>query len=249
MDPTNTKILNETLSHHSNETQITTSTTTTIRKKREPLKLCYSPNEIEVGIDEAGRGTFIGRVYVAGVILPEEFPDDRYIHIQDSKKLSKKRRAEMREYIEENALAYAICYAEPWEIDQKNILQCVMEKMHEVIDTLNIEPSQILVDGDRFKIYVNKNGDVIPHKLCTGGDNTYMSIAAASILAKEYHDEHIRNLLEENPGLEVFKIGKNMGYGTKDHIEAIKQYGISKWHRKTFGCCKEAPLNKDLGGF
>jgi ribonuclease HII len=242
----NEDILNEITSHHSNETQITTSTTATVRKKRVALKPCYSPNEIEVGIDEAGRGTFIGRVYVAGVILPEEFPDDRYINIQDSKKLSKKRRAEMREYIEENAISYSVCYAEPWEIDQKNILQCVMEKMHEVVSTLDIEPSQILVDGDRFKIYVNKNGDVIPHKLVTGGDNTYMSIAAASILAKEYHDQHIRELLKQNPGLEVFGIGKNMGYGTKEHIEAIKIYGISKFHRKTFGCCKEAQINKDL---
>lgn len=194
----------------------------------------------EVGIDEAGRGTLCGRVYTAAVILPEEeaYPDGTYLKIKDSKKCSKKLRETLRNYIETNAVAYSVAYADIEEIDTVNILQATMNAMHRAIDGLKIIPDGLAVDGSYFKTYIDRNGDFVPHTLVTGGDNKYRNIAAASILAKTYHDEHIRNLVFEEPELEKYGWEKNMGYGTKAHIEAIRIHGISKYHRKSFGPCK-----------
>jgi len=207
------------------------------------LKLFYDkdPNIIEVGIDEAGRGCLSGRVYVAGVIFAKNLPiiNNRFSEIKDSKKLSRKKRADLRKYIEENALAYSVNYSEPNEIDHINILNATLKTMHKVVDSLKIQPNLILVDGNRWNIYTNKEGDVIPHQLIKGGDNRYYSIAAASILAKEYHDEYVRKLCEINEDYIKYDWLNNMCYGTKKHIDAIKKYGICKYHRKTFGICKQ----------
>jgi ribonuclease HII len=213
------------------------------RKKRVPrgLDMLLRINDdilLEAGVDEAGRGCLAGRVYVGCVILPDTFPDEKYKLIRDSKTLSIKQRDEMRKYIETYAIAYNVSYAEVAEIDSINILKATMNTMHRVVDGLSIEPEYIAVDGDKFKMYKKENGEVIPHMLVTGGDNKYRNIAAASILAKTYHDEYVKKLLEDEPDLKKYGWEKNMCYGTATHIKAIKEFGISEHHRKTFGICK-----------
>uniref|UniRef100_A0A6C0EKM4 Ribonuclease HII n=1 Tax=viral metagenome TaxID=1070528 RepID=A0A6C0EKM4_9ZZZZ len=193
----------------------------------------------EVGIDEAGRGCLSGRVYAAGVILPRSFPDDKYKEIKDSKKLSKKKRLELRDYIEKVALSYSVQYYEAEEIDRINILNATLNTMHLVVKNLKIKPDLILVDGNRWNMYSDEEGNVIPNQLVTKGDNLYYSIAAASILAKVYHDEYVQKLCEENPDLNKYDWLNNMCYGTQKHRDAIEKYGISKYHRKTFGICKK----------
>jgi len=196
-------------------------------------------NTIEVGIDEAGRGCLSGRVYVGAVILPRDIPDEKYKQIKDSKKLSKKKRKELRKYIEEIALSYNVSYAEPSEIDNKNILKATLDTMHKAVEGIKITPHLILVDGNSWNMYINPQGDVIPHQLITGGDNKYYSIAAASILAKVYHDEYVEELCKNNPEYLKYDWLNNMCYGTKKHIDAIHKYGITDLHRKTFGICKQ----------
>lgn len=203
-------------------------------------------NRVEAGMDEAGRGPLIGRVYVAVVIWPPELgPDaeDKCRFIMDSKKMKRKLREEMVEYIKEKALAYQIGYAEPEEIDEKNILNAVIDCWHNAISKLTLKPDHLLVDGNRFKDF-----EGISHTCVKGGDAKYMSIAAASILAKVAHDEHILKLLEENPDLYKYGIESNMGYGTKKHMEAIEECGISQFHRKSFtiNSKKNKKKKKDL---
>ena len=205
------------------------------------MKLFYDDDSkvLEVGIDEAGRGCLSGRVYVGAVILPREFSDEKYKEIKDSKKLTRKKRKELREYIENVAISFCVSYSEPDEIDSKNILEATLDTMHCCVDGLDTTPDIILVDGDRWKMYTNNDGEVIPHQLIKGGDNEYYSIAAASILAKVYHDEYVEELCNTEPELEKYDWKNNMCYGTKKHIDAIKEHGISKYHRKTFGICKQ----------
>ena len=198
----------------------------------------FIDDEIEAGIDEAGRGCLCGRVYTAAVILPEEYEDDTYLQIMDSKKLSKKKRDELRRYIEAVALDYSVEFADEKEVDKYNILQATIRSMHRSLDNLNIVPGNIVVDGSYFKMYRDKDNMIIPHQLITSGDNKYRNIAAASILAKTYHDEYIENLLREEPDLEKYGWRTNMGYGTKAHMEALKKYGPSKYHRKSFKPCQ-----------
>ena len=164
------------------------------KKKKPELKLFYDKDLIEVGIDEAGRGCLSGRVYVGAVILPKQIEGDMYKQIKDSKKLSKKKRNMLRIYIERIALAYSVAYAEPEEVDDLNILEATLQTMHTALDGLTIEPEQLLVDGNRFHNYISTKGNFIPHELIKGGDNLYYSIAAASILAKVYHDEYVETL-------------------------------------------------------
>jgi len=197
---------------------------------------------LELGIDEAGRGCLFGRVYVAGVILPDnilELCNEENIIIKDSKKLSKKNKNKAREFIEKNAIDYAIVYKDNNEIDAKNILIVTLEAMNDVVSKINIKPEKILVDGTQFKKYKDNYGNIIEHECVIEGDNKFMSIAAASILAKTYKDEYIENIVKEYTDLNKYDLLNNSGYGTQNHLDAIKIYGISNFHRKTFGICKK----------
>jgi ribonuclease HII len=209
--------------------------------------LPYQTEEVlEVGIDEAGRGCLFGRLYVAGVILPNnilELCEEEDIIIKDSKKMNNKNKNRAKEFIEKYALNYCVVYKDNNYIDEKNILRSTMNAMHDVINGLEIQPEKILVDGDHFNLYTTPSGEIINHECVIEGDNKYMSIAAASILAKTYKDEYIKNIVEEYPDLAKYDLLANSGYGTKNHLEAIKIHGISQFHRKTFGICKEYSLN------
>lgn len=198
-------------------------------------------NSIELGIDEAGRGCLFGRVYVAGVILPNNFAElckENKITIKDSKKMSKKKRNESRKFIEDNAIDFSVVYKENDEIDEINIFKATMESMHDVVNKMKVKPTKILVDGNHFKIYRDTEGELIPHECVVNGDNVYLAIAAASILAKTYKDEYIENIVKENEDYNKYDLLNNSGYGTKKHLDAIKKYGITKHHRKSYGPCK-----------
>jgi len=200
----------------------------------------FEKDKLELGIDEAGRGCLFGPVSVAGVVwINEEL--DHSIEIKDSKKLSLKKRLLAYEYILDNSIAHTSILIHHEDIDKDNILKTTLKGMHQCIDNItdNINIDTILVDGNQFNFYMDKNGVCIDHKCIINGDNIYKSIAAASILAKVNRDNYILNLCEEYPELKKYDIHNNKGYGTKKHIEAIKEYGITKWHRKTFGICKE----------
>ena len=177
----------------------------------------------EAGCDEAGRGCLCGPVCCAAVILP---PDFVCPELNDSKQLSEKKRAVLRPYIEQNALAWAVVMVSPQEIDEINILQASITGMHRALDALDITPEHILVDGNKFRQYKE-----IPHTTVVKGDATYMSIAAASILAKTHRDELMEKLAEECPG---YGWEVNKGYPTKAHREAIQKLGITPHHRTTF---------------
>jgi len=205
------------------------------------IKPYQEENRLEAGIDEAGRGCLFGRVYIASVILPpdiEELCKEYNIKIRDSKKMNKNEHIRVCHFIEENALDYSIIYKEAYEIDSINILQATVLGMHECIDSLQIKPEKILVDGNYFPFYKDENGKWIEHECIIKGDNTYMSIAAASILAKRYKDKYIQDLVRDEPDLLKYDLLNHYGYGTTTHIDAIKKYGITKYHRKTFGICK-----------
>ena len=205
---------------------------------------------IEIGIDEAGRGPMFGRVYAGIVVLPK---DNSFNHSQmkDSKKFhSKKKIEQVADYIKKNAIAWAVEYEDEQTIDNINILQATQSAMHKGIRNILFQLSKlldidydkilILVDGNYFKPFTILNGETIKYKMIEGGDNKYTSIAAASILAKTERDKYIDELCKENPELvEHYDINSNKGYGSKKHMDGIKQYGITKWHRKTFGICKE----------
>jgi len=217
------------------------------RIKPEPLKKFYNEdsNLLEIGIDEAGRGPLFGRVYTAAVILPKdtEFHFDK---MKDSKKFtSEKKINEVAEHIKEKALYWSVSYNDETVIDKINIRQSVLSSMRQcVTNIINDENDYLLlVDGNDFKPYMRFKDDEyisINHICITGGDNKYCAIAAASILAKTERDKYIGELCEENPELkEKYGLDKNKGYGTSQHLEGIKNNGISKWHRKTYGICKD----------
>jgi ribonuclease HII len=190
---------------------------------------CSDPLNIEVGLDEAGRGPLIGRVYVGAVIWPKDL---EYELIKDSKKMTAKKREIARIWIEENVEYYSVAYSNQKEIDKYNILQATQNAMHAALDDVYNKKKfdYILVDGNYFREYKNIDNVCVPK-----GDTLYYSMAAASILAKTYHDEYIRDLCEKHPELdERYNLLKNMGYGTKAHIEGIKKYGYTKYHRKSF---------------
>lgn len=202
--------------------------------KFEPLKICMVAGCLEAGCDEAGRGCLAGPVFAAAVILPDDFYCDR---LNDSKQLSGKERNELRMIIEENALCYAVetCSAE--EIDEVNILWASVKAMHRALAHLAILPEHILVDGNRFRPFGN-----IPHTCVIKGDAKYRSIAAASILAKTYRDEYMRQLHEKFPEYDWIH---NKGYPTQKHREAIRRCGITPHHRKSFRLI-EPQLTLDL---
>lgn len=188
------------------------------------LKPYLHPNLIEAGCDEAGRGCLCGPVSCAAVILPPGFNCEE---LNDSKQLSEKKREKLRGIIEENALAWAVVMVSPEEIDKINILNASILGMQRAIEKLSLTPEHILVDGNRFKPYRD-----IPHTTVVKGDATYMSIAAASILAKTHRDELMVNLAKEYPG---YDWEVNKGYPTKKHREAIERLGKTPLHRMTFG--------------
>ena len=208
-------------------------------------------NQFEIGVDEAGRGPMFGRLYVAAVILPEGGFDNPYI--KDSKKIkSKKKMSELAEYIKDNAHAWSISHIEHTVIDEINILQAVYRGMHECIreciSKIDVFENRtcLLIDGNSFKplSVFDKDTDrlmTLDYQTIEGGDNKYQSIAAASILAKQARDQWVEDLCKEYPVLiERYSLDKNMGYGTKSHLKGITDYGITQWHRKTFGACKTA---------
>ena len=187
------------------------------------LKSHMNPGLIEAGCDEAGRGCLAGSVFAAAVILPEDYVNDG---LNDSKQLSAKRRYELRREIERDALAWAVGVVTPEEIDEINILNASILAMHRALDQLKVRPEAIIVDGNRFKPY-----RFIPYTTVVKGDGKYLSIAAASILAKTYRDDYMDRLAEEFP---QYGWTENKGYPTKAHREAIAEYGITPYHRKSF---------------
>lgn len=191
------------------------------------LKPFMRPGVIEAGCDEAGRGCLCGPVACAAVILPDDFECPG---LDDSKKLSERKRAALRPLIEERALAWAVVMVPPEEIDRINILQASITGMQRALDNLKLRPEHVIVDGNRFRPY----GD-IPFTTVVKGDATYMSIAAASILAKTHRDELMERLALEYPG---YGWEVNKGYPTKAHREAIALYGMTPHHRLTFRSAK-----------
>lgn len=217
------------------------------RTKPEPLTKFYKEDDdiFEIGVDEVGRGPLFGRVYTGAVILPKDTDFD-FTLLKDSKKFTNvKKIKEVAEYIKEHAVSWAVTYKDETIVDKINIRQSVLTSMHDSIKNVMIENKKyfLLVDGNDFKPYMKFENDTfnqIEHKCIEGGDNKYCAIAAASILAKTERDKYIEDLCEEHPELkERYSLDKNKGYGTKLHIEGIKKYGISKWHRKSYGICKE----------
>ncbi|MCX7550655.1 ribonuclease HII [Xanthomarina sp. F2636L] len=187
------------------------------------LKFKFSNFTLECGTDEAGRGCLSGPVTAAAVILPKGFKNQL---LNDSKQVSEKKRELLRPYIEEHALAFSIAHVFPEEIDDINILNASILAMHKAIEALKTQPEFIIVDGNKFKSYKN-----IPSETIIKGDSKYLSIAAASILAKTYRDDYMKGLHEEFP---MYNWAQNKGYPTKEHRLAIKKHGITDYHRKSF---------------
>lgn len=190
---------------------------------------------LEAGCDEAGRGPLAGSVFAAAVILPEDFRDER---LNDSKQLTEKQRLALRPVIEQEALAWAVAEVTAEEIDRINILNASILGMQRALDKLSLRPTHILVDGNKWKPYVPE-GEVmaIPADTVVHGDATYMSIAAASILAKTYRDEYMLRLHEEFP---CYGWADNKGYPTEAHYAALRKFGPCKYHRQSFNLKIEA---------
>ena len=195
------------------------------------MKIIYNKlneNQVEAGLDEAGRGPLIGRVYSAVVNWGNTQINN---NVMDSKKLSRKKRGEVLKWIQQNVDEWAVGYAEPDEIDSINILEATKLAMLRALEQLEFKPDYLIIDGigweEKFPSYNIKS--------IIKGDANYYSIAAASIIAKEYHDDHIKTLCINHPELiEKYDLLNNMGYGTRKHIEGIKKYGLSEFHRKSF---------------
>lgn len=192
---------------------------------------------LEAGCDEAGRGCLAGAVYAAAVILPKDF---RHELLNDSKQLSEKMRYRLRPIIQEHALAWAVGVVSPGEIDKVNILNASFLAMHRAVDQLMLRPEHLLIDGNRFKPYPQ-----IPHTTIIKGDGKYLSISAASILAKTYRDDYMDALHKEYP---VYEWSRNKGYPTKKHRLAIAEYGHSPYHRLTFNLLGDGQLSLDFEG-
>lgn len=190
---------------------------------------------VEAGCDEAGRGCLCGSVYAAAVILPVGFENEL---LNDSKKLTDKQRYALREVIEKEAITWAVGIVTAQEIDKINILNASILAMHRAVDQLKITPEHLLIDGNRFKKYKE-----IPHTTVVKGDGKYLSIAAASILAKTYRDDYMDALHAEYP---VYDWNNNKGYPTKKHRAAIALHGTTPYHRMTFNLLGDAQLKLDL---
>lgn len=195
----------------------------------------YYEGKVEAGCDEAGRGCLAGSVYAAAVILPDDYQNEL---LNDSKQLTEKRRYQLREIIQRDAVAWAVGIVTPEEIDRINILNASILAMHRALDQLKVRPEAIIVDGNRFKPY-----SPIPHTTIVKGDGKYLSIAAASILAKTYRDDYMNRLAEEYPQYDWLS---NKGYPTKKHREAIRQYGITPYHRRSYNLLGDGQLSFDF---
>jgi ribonuclease HII len=195
----------------------------------------YYEGKVEAGCDEAGRGCLAGSVYATAVIFPEDYQNDE---LNDSKQLTDKRRKLLREIIQRDAIAWAVGIVTPEEIDRINILNASILAMHRALDQLQVRPEAIIVDGNRFKPYQQ-----LPYSTIVKGDGKYLSIAAASILAKTYRDDYMDELAKEYPQYDWLS---NKGYPTKKHREAIRQYGITPYHRKTFNMLGDGQLSLDF---
>lgn len=196
------------------------------------LESCYYQGKVEAGCDEAGRGCLAGSVFAAAVILPEGYQNEL---LNDSKQLTEKKRYQLREMIERDAVAWAVGIVTPEEIDKINILNASILAMHRALDQLKVRPEAVIVDGNRFKKYKD-----LPHTTIVKGDGKYLSIAAASILAKTYRDDYMNQLAEEYP---PYDWKSNKGYPTKKHRDAIRQFGITPYHRKTFNMLGDGQLS------
>jgi ribonuclease HII len=203
--------------------------------------LSNDANILIAGVDESNRGGLIYDVVAACVVFPDTFEDEKYKEIKDSKKLSAKKRRELAEYIKKTAITYGIGTASNEEIDNSNILKATMKAMNRAINEAYKKHAfqKILIDGTNFNGYIPPgiDQDVLPHECIVKGDTKYLNIAAASILAKDYHDTSFIELIDKNPELEKYDLRNNQGYGTPKHLAAIKEYGITQFHRKTFSPC------------
>ncbi len=199
------------------------------------LESNFYDNLIEAGCDEAGRGCLAGSVYAAAVILPPHYKNEM---LNDSKKLTDKKRKQLREVIERDAVAWAVGIVSPEEIDKINILNASFLAMHRALDQLKIRPEAIIVDGNRFKPYKN-----LPYTTIVKGDGKYMSIAAASILAKTYRDDYMDKLADKFP---QYDWKSNKGYPTKKHREAIRLNGVTPYHRLSYNLLGSDELSLDF---
>lgn len=199
------------------------------------LKSAYYTDKVEAGCDEAGRGCLAGSVYAAAVILPPDYKNEL---LNDSKQLSERKRYLLRSIIENDAVAWAVGVVTAEEIDKINILNASILAMHRALDALKVQPEAIIVDGNRFKPYND-----MPYTTIVKGDGKYLSIAAASILAKTYRDDYMKTIAEEYP---QYDWKSNKGYPTNKHRAAIKKYGISPYHRKSFTLLPPEELSIDF---
>lgn len=198
----------------------------------------FLKNTIEAGCDEAGRGCLAGSVYAAAVILPLDYQNDL---LNDSKQLTERQRYQLRPIIERDAIAWAVGIVTPKEIDKINILNASILAMHRALEQLKPQPLHIIVDGNRFKPYGEK-----PYQTVVKGDGKYLSIAAASVLAKTYRDDYMNDLDAQYPG---YGWSRNKGYPTKEHREAIRQLGTTPYHRMSYNLTGDGQLSLDLKFF
>ncbi len=201
-------------------------------KLKKPLLPFMTPGLIEAGCDEAGRGCLAGSVYASAVILPPDYDNPR---LNDSKQLSAKARYELREEIVRDAVAWAVGVVTAEEIDNMNILRASITAMHRAVAKLKIQPQHIIVDGNRFYPYPG-----IPHTTVVKGDGKFLSIAAASILAKTFRDDYMMELHKEYP---FYGWDHNAGYPTKEHRKGIEEHGLTPYHRKSFNLLGDTQLS------
>lgn len=198
-----------------------------------------NPGIIEVGVDEVGRGCLFGPVTSGAVIWPPDLDNETTRRlIKDSKKLNETQREEAYAYILENVISWGVASLDNREIDRTNILRAAIKSMHMAIDETYIVPQHIIADGNSFNIYIDRHAEPVNHTTIVEGDNKYYSIAAASIIAKVTRDREMIKLEKENPELIKYGISSNKGYGAAIHLQAIKTYGLTEWHRRSFGICK-----------
>lgn len=195
----------------------------------------YNENLIEAGCDEAGRGCLAGSVYAAAVILPKDYRNDA---LNDSRRLSASRRYKLREEIMRDAVAWAVGVVTPSEIDEINILNASILAMHRAVDQLSVRPQALIIDGNRFRPYQD-----LPYTTIVKGDGKYQSVAAASILAKTFRDDYMKELHEQYP---FYGWNRNAGYPTREHREAIREHGITPYHRKTFNLLGDGQLELEF---